>query len=118
MNLNAYDNIKEKIDKTKTWINIKKEQLLSREINPRRYYSLLKRYNSKTKCYNYFIATLDTPIKEKNYKSITKDSYGRVKICLAEIWSDTYLSQLDSDCNINVSLVESYDDGDIYLLDI
>ena len=30
MNLNAYDNITETIDKTKTWVDIRKKLLLSR----------------------------------------------------------------------------------------
>ena len=35
MNLNAYDNVIDKIDKTKTWIDVCKKLLLSREIKYR-----------------------------------------------------------------------------------
>ena len=47
MNLNNYDCITEKLNKTKTWVDIHKKLLLSREIKYRPYTCLLKRYNIK-----------------------------------------------------------------------
>ena len=47
MNLNAYDNVVEKINKQKSWIDIKKKMLLSRELNVRDYVLLTKRYDNK-----------------------------------------------------------------------
>lgn len=118
MNLNAYDNVIDQIDKTKSWIYIKKKQLISREIKYRRYNTILKRYNSKTKCYSYYIAMLDEPDITK-VCSITKlDNYGRIKINIANIWNETSLRNIDKDCNIDVQLYESTDDGDVYILDI
>lgn len=118
MNLNAYDNVKEEIDKTKTWINIKKKVLLSREINIKPYNCLIKRYNPDSASTSYFIAMLNNPPADRKCKSTTIDDYGRLKVSLASIWKDTYLAQLESDCNIVVNLAESDDDGDIYLLDV
>ena len=43
MNLITYYGINNKIDKSKSWIDIKKKQLLSREINKRKYSTLVKR---------------------------------------------------------------------------
>ena len=118
MNLNAYDNITEKIDKNKSWINIHKKQLFSREIKYRRFVCLLKRFNNKTNTNSYFIALLDNPPEDRNYKLTKKDDYGRIKISLASIWKETYLVHLDHDCNIICNLVESEEDGDIYSIDV
>lgn len=118
MNLNAYDNIIDKIDKTKTWIDIHKKIIISREIQFRPYISLLKRYDNKTNTTSYFIATLNNPPDNHKYKHTKIDNYGRLKFSLASIWNETCLFQFDKDCNIMISHVESDDDGDIYLLDI
>lgn len=118
MNLNSYDNIKEKVNKHKTWIDINRKQLISREIKYRKYVSLLHRYNPKLDTYSYFIALLDYPIQDKFYTIINRDNYGRIKINLKEIWNNTCLKEFDRDCNIECTLVESEVDGEIYFLDI
>ena len=48
MNLNAYDSIIEKLDKNKTWIDIRRKTILSREMKYRKYTCILKRYNPET----------------------------------------------------------------------
>ncbi len=118
MNLNAYDNVKEKLDKKKTWIDIKNKTLISREIKYRPYTCLLKRYDIKTNASSYFIALLNDPPVDKKSTRTIQDDYGRIKIRLSSIWKDTYLSQLVDNCNILCNLVESADDGDIYSIDI
>ena len=118
MNLNIYDNVEEKLDKTKTWIDIRKKIIYSREIKRRKYTCLLKRYDNKTNINSYYIAILDNPPIDKKYKLTVCDDYGRVKINIASIWKETYLSQLDKDCNIMCNLVESDDDGEIYSIDV
>lgn len=118
MNLNAYDNIKDKIDKTKTWIDIRKKTILSREIKHRPYTCLLKRYNVKVNTNTYYIAMLNNPPENRKYKCTTCDDYGRIKINVSSIWKDTYLPRLGGNCNIMCELVESDDDGDIYYIDI
>ena len=110
MNLNNYDCITEKLNKTKTWVDIHKKLLLSREIKYRPYTCLLKRYNIKNNTYSYFIALLDNPQANKTCKrTILDDS------C---IWKETYLSDLKSNCNIMCELVESDEDGDVYSIDV
>lgn len=118
MNLNAYDNIIEPIDKTKTWIDINKKTILSRIIKYRPYNCLLKRYDNNTNSNVFFIALLDNPPVDKKYKCTVKDNYGRIKINISSIWKESYISQLKTNCNINIKLVESDTDGEIYLLDI
>ena len=118
MNLSAYDAINEKVNKQKSWINIKKKTLLSREITHRAYTVLIKRYDTETNTSSYYVAVTNTAPTDRQYKPLKVDDYGRVKISLTSIWNETYLGQLDRDCNILVTCVECGNDGDIYLLDI
>ena len=118
MNLNNYDGIIEKLDKTKTWVDIRKKLLLSREIKYRPYTCLLKRYNLKTNTYSYFIALLDNPPEDRTCKRTILDDYGRFKLSLSDIWKKTYLNELKSNCNIICELVESDEDGDVYSIDV
>lgn len=118
MNLNAYDNIKEEIDKTKTWIDVKTKKLLSREIKYRQYYSLLKRFNPKLKINEYFIALIDNPPENKVYRFTFRDDYGRIKLNITSIWNESGLMYYKENVNVNIKLIESDNDGDIYLLDI
>lgn len=118
MNINAYDDIREKLDKTKTWVDIRKKQLFSREIKYRKYNCLLKRYDAKTNITNYYIAMLDNPPTDRKYNNTIMDDYGRVKISISSIWKETYLARLSSNCNVCINLVESDEDGDIYFLDV
>lgn len=118
MNLNAYDDVKEQVNKNKTWINVKKKTLITREIKYRKVTLLSKRYNTALKCYDYFIIMLDDEPLDRNYSITNRDDYGRIKIRLTSIWADTILSTLDTDCNINVTHIDHADDGDVYQLDI
>lgn len=118
MNLNAYDSITEKLDKNKTWIDIRRKTILSREMKYRKYTCILKRYDPKTNINSHFIALLDNPPENRLYKSTIQDDYGRIKINIYSIWKETYLSDIKSDCNILCTLIESGDDGDIYSIDV
>ena len=118
MNLSAYDNVIEKIDKQRSWIDIKKKMLLSREINVRNYVLLTKRYDKSTNTTDYFVVMLDNPPVDREYKRTKVDDYGRCKISLAAIWSETYLCDITSNFNISISLEEHSNDGDIYKLDV
>ena len=118
MNLNAYDEITEKVDKTKTWIDVNKHLLLSREIKFRKYYVLSKRYNTETKVYDYYIILLDNkPIDRQSYRTKI-DDYGRIKIRLYNLYNESYLCFLTQDTNISIECIESDEDGDVYQLDV
>lgn len=118
MNLNVYDNVKEKLDKTKSWIDIKRQLLLSREIKYRRYCSLLKRYNKKTNSYLYYIAILDKPDANKICSKVNIDNYGRVKINIKTIWKELEFTKLKRDTNIDIEYIENDDNGEIYQINI
>ena len=118
MNLNAYDSITEKIDKTKTWIDTKKCILLSREIKYRKYYVLSRRFNTELNTYDYFIILLDEKPTDRVSYQTRIDDYGRVKIRLYDLYRESTLSNLEKDTNISITKVEHQDDGDIYQLDV
>ena len=118
MNLNAYDDIIEKIDKRKTWIDVRKQLLLSREIKFRPYYTLTKRFNSNLNNYDYFIILLDNKPENRVSYNTKKDDYGRIKLKLYELYTESDLVYLEKDTNINIKLVDTDDDGDVYQLDI
>ena len=86
MNLNNYDCITEKLNKTKTWVDIHKKLLLSREIKYRPYTCLLKRYNIKNNTYSYFIALINNPQANKICKRTILDDYGMFKLSVSDIW--------------------------------
>ena len=114
MNLSAYDTINNKIDKTKSWIDVKKRVLLSREIKYRKFYSFAKRYDKNNSCYNYYIILLDNPQDQFGYYSTKFDDYGRIKIKLNEIYNDINLNSLNKNTNIIIKNIEHEEDGDIY----
>lgn len=118
MNLNAYDSCSTQIDKTKSWIDVKKKRLLSREIKFRKYFTICKRYNTYYTDNDYFIVLLDDKIKNYKCHNTNLDNYGRIRINLGEIWNVCSLQYVEDNVNINLELVEHTDDGDIYKIDV
>ena len=116
MNLNAYDNVAEKLDKTKTWIDLRKKTIFSREIKYRKYVSFGKRYDSEENKTVFFIIVLDDPPLDRAYSNMIIDDSGRVKISIKNIWNELGLCNLTNDINIGVKHTQSADDGDIYEL--
>lgn len=118
INLNVYDDVKERIDKKKTWVSVKYKTLCSREIRYRPYNLLAKRYNTKTGTYSYYIILLDNKTTERSVTNTYIDEYGRFKMDMSSIWDTTSLNLIDRDTNITIYHEESHEDGDVYLLDI
>ena len=118
MNLNAYDEISPKIDKQKTWIDVRKHLILSREIKYRQYISVSKRYNPTDHCYDYYIIVLDDKPDDRSFTRTRRDDYGRIKIRVNHIWQESSLRYFEKDTNISIELVEQADDGDIYKLNM
>lgn len=118
MNLAAYDSVTTKIDKQKTWLDVDKKFLYSREIKYRKYNTLAKRYNPELEQSDFFIILLDE-LPTDRPASITKvDNYGRIKINIASIWDEANFNYYDSNCNINIITIEDTNDGNVYQLDI
>lgn len=116
MILNAYDIITDKLDKTKSWIDVKSKKLYSREINYAPYYTIAKKYNIEENMYQYYI--IMSFIKDKKLKNTKIDDYGRIKLSLSIIWNDTYLKDLKTNENIVISLVERDEKNEVYLLNV
>lgn len=118
MNLTAYDDVEHKLDKTKTWIDVKYKRLLSRELVPRLYYKILSRYDITSNSNNYFLALFDNYTSNIKPKLLKYDDFGRIKINVTSIWNNTSLHNLNKNTNINIQLIENQEDGEIYYLDI
>lgn len=116
MNLNAYDPVETNC--TKSWINPRYKRLYSKELEYHPYYAFYKRYNTKYKYYDYYIALLDEPVSDVEYHGLVRDNKGVVKIDLTPIWYNTSLKDLKETINVSLELKEKCIDGLLYYLDI
>lgn len=114
INLIQYDDIKIKIDKTKTWINKKHSILYSREIKRRKYYTFKQRW-SNINGYDYFLIISDEKLPNSSYSNIRVDDYGRVKIRCNIIIDKINIS---NDCNITLKLLETDEITDVYAIEV
>lgn len=118
MNLNAYDNIKEELDKHKTWYSPKFRRLYSREIKFRMFYKFMKRWNETNKQNDYFLAVSMNNVDGK-FSITNKDNYSRTKVSVPkEVIEDSILNSIVEDTNIDVRLVDEQVDGEVYQLNI
>lgn len=118
MNLNAYDNIKEELDKHKTWYSPKFRRLYSREIKFRPFYKFMKRWNETIKRNDYFLAISMNNVDGK-FSIANRDNYSRTKFSIPkEVIEDSILNSIVEDTNIEVKLVDNQVDGEVYQLNI
>ena len=118
MNLNAYDNVKEELDKHKTWYSPKFRRLYSREIKFRPFYKFLKRWNETIKRNDYFLAISMSNTDGRFYRT-ERDNYGRLKVNIPkELIEDSILNSMTVDANVDVKLVDAQPDGEVYQLNI
>ena len=115
MNLVAYDKINN-FNPNKDHIQISYKRLVSSTIEYHDRYCLLKTYEPNNKNYNYYIAVFDNKQEGIKDKFLKKDSNGFVKVYLTDIWNDLPDYIKEKNCNIDVKLVESQNDGKVYKL--
>ena len=115
MNLAAYDKINN-FNPNKDHIQISYKRLLSSTIEYHDRYCLLKTYEPNNKNYNYYIAVFDNKQEGIKDKFLKKDSNGFVKVYLTDIWNDLPDYIKEKNCNVDVKLVESQNDGKVYKL--
>ena len=115
MNLAAYDKINN-FNPNKDHIQISYKRLVSSTIEYHDRYCLLKTYEPNNKNYNYYIAVFDNKQEGIKDKFLKKDSNGFVKVYLTDIWNDLPDYVKEKNCNVDVKLVESQNDGKIYKL--
>ena len=115
MNLVAYDNVNA-VNTNKDYIQVSYKRLLSSTIEYHDRYCILKRYNVKNDTYSYFVAVFDNKQDNVKDKFLKREKNGFVKVYLTDIWNDLpdYITR--NNCNINVELVESQNDGKVYKL--
>ena len=115
MNLAAYDKINN-FNPNKDHIQISYKRLVSSTIEYHDRYCLLKTYEPNNKNYNYYIAVFDNKQEGIKDKFLKKDSNGFVKVYLTDIWNDLPDYVKEKNCNVDVKLVESQNDGKVYKL--
>lgn len=115
MNLAAYDKINN-FNPNKDHIQISYKRLVSPTIEYHDRYCLLKTYEPNNKNYNYYIAVFDNKQEGIKNKFLKKDSNGFVKVYLTDIWNDLPDYVKEKNCNVDVKLVESQNDGKVYKL--
>ena len=118
MNLNGYDNVKEELDKHKTWYSPKFRRLYSREIKFRMFYKFLKRWNETIKRNDYFLAISMNNV-DGRFSIANKDNYSRLKVNIPkELIEDSILNSIVEDTNVELKLVDNQVDGEVYQLNI
>lgn len=115
MNLAAYDKVNN-FNPNKDYIQISYKRLVSPTIEYHDRYCLLKTYEPNNKNYNYYIAVFDNKQEGIKDKFLKKDSNGFVKVYLTDIWNDLPDYVKEKNCNVDVKLVESQNDGKVYKL--
>ena len=115
MNLAAYDKVNN-FNPNKDHIQISYKRLVSPTIEYHDRYCLLKLYDINNKNYNYYIAVFDNKQEGIKDKFLKKDSNGFVKVYLTDIWNDLPDYVKEKNCNVDVKLVESQNDGKVYKL--
>ena len=118
MNLNAYDNVKEELNKHKTWYSPKFKRLYSREIKFRMFYKFMKRWNETIKRNDYFLAVSMNNV-DGRFNIANKDNYSRLKFFVPkEVIEDSILNSIVEDTNVEIKLVDDQIDGEVYQLNI
>ena len=115
MNLAAYDKVNN-FNPNKNHIQISYKRLVSSTIEYHDRYCLLKTYEPNNKNYNYYVAVFDNKQEGIKDKFLKKDSNGFVKVYLTDIWNDLPNYVKEKNCNVDVKLVESQNDGKVYKL--
>lgn len=115
MNLAAYDKVNN-FNPNKDHIQISYKRLVSPTIEYHDRYCLLKTYEPNNKNYNYYIAVFDNKQEGIKDKFLKKDSNGFVKVYLTDIWNNLPDYVKEKNCNVDVKLVESQNDGKVYKL--
>ena len=115
MNLAAYDKVNN-FNPNKDYIQISYKRLVSPTIEYHDRYCLLKTYEPNNKNYNYYIAVFDNKQEGIKDKFLKKDSNGFVKVYLTDIWNSLPDYIKEKNCNVDVKLVESQNDGKVYKL--
>ena len=113
MIINKYDTISIKLDRRRPFINVSTKKLVVPINTNKKYYNIAKRYDSINKLYNYFIVLTN----EENENSVKLFKIrNKVYIKLHSIW-DIFNIYTHYNFNVNVILVESDENTDVYKIE-
>ena len=113
MIINKYDTISIKLNRRKPFINVSTKKLVMPINTNKKYYNIAKRYDSVNKLYNYFIVLTN----EENENSVKLFKIrNKVYIKLHSIW-DIFNIYTHYNFNVNVILVESDENTDVYKIE-
>lgn len=113
MIINKYDTISIKLNRRKPFINVSTKKLVMPINTNKKYYNIAKRYDSINKLYNYFIV-ITTEENENSVKLFKIRN--KVYIKLHSIW-DIFNIYTHYNFNVNVTLVESDENTDVYKIE-
>ena len=113
MIINKYDTISIKLNRRRPFINVSTKKLVMPINTNKKYYNIAKRYDSINKLYNYFIV-LTTEENENSVKLFKIRN--KVYIKLHSIW-DIFNIYTHYNFNVNVILVESDENTDVYKIE-
>lgn len=113
MIINKYDTISIKLNRRRPFINVSTKKLVVPINTNKKYYNIAKRYDSINKLYNYFIV-LTTEENENSVKLFKIRN--KVYIKLHSIWN-IFNIYTHYNFNVNVILVESDENTDVYKIE-
>ena len=115
MPLNEYDTVSTKIDRKKSWIDIKNKIIYSREIKTKRqYYNYLSKYDNVLTGETKYYLSLTDDVSNNKYYNTVRDNYGRFKFKCNDVFEALGFTQTSSDKNITLRHYESGENYDIY----
>ena len=112
MNLSAYD--KMEINSKEPYVSVEYKKLYLYDIEYKKYYSFLKRYNSEDDTMQIFVLLTNDKNNNIKYHSVCKKSDKTITIDLSYIWFNCDLYKLKEMTNISFNKVDEQEDGDIY----
>ena len=115
MNLVAYDNVDNIANKKRSWIDVHKKVLYSREINYRKYLCFGKKFDADIGSTIFYIIMLDNePYDRPAFKTILTNN-GCIKVNINGIWDEIGLNKVKTKyLNVFLKHIEHTDDGDIF----
>ena len=117
LDLRLYDRV---YPKYKNWIDTKLKILYSRIMTYRMYFTMLKKYDTKKEHSKYYIVCSDEVDYESEWFNVIQKNSSVVKFPLRQFWDKIDTTHIDKDdvVEINIEVVETADNAEIYYIDI
>ena len=119
MNLNEYEVTTRTIDRQKTWVDVKRRRIYSREIHGN-YYNILSKINPISGEFDYFLAIFKDRPEASNIPvyCCSNDDFGRCTISLSLTnWNLLGFNYYKENTQISIKLVDSDETGSIYKIE-